>query len=75
MRGQVYIRPYDTPDGISKLKKALLDAEAVIIGAGAGLSTSAGFTYSGESRPNVHPPQPHQPRLVSSNRALRFLQR
>ena len=48
MRGQVYIRPYDTPDGISKLKKALLDAEAVIIGAGAGLSTSAGFTYSGE---------------------------
>lgn len=48
MRGQVYIRPYDTPDGISKLKKALLDAEAVIIGAGAGLSTSAGFTYSGD---------------------------
>lgn len=30
MRGQVYIRPYDTPDGISKLKKALLDAEAEI---------------------------------------------
>ena len=33
---------------ISKLKAALDNAEAVIIGAGAGLSTSAGFTYSGE---------------------------
>lgn len=30
------------------LKQALQKAEAVIIGAGAGLSTSAGFTYSGE---------------------------
>lgn len=29
------------------LKQALQKAEAVIIGAGAGLSTSAGFTYSG----------------------------
>ena len=48
MRGQVYIRPYDTPDGIEKLRTALREAEAVIIGAGAGLSTSAGFTYSGE---------------------------
>ena len=33
---------------IEKLKKALSEAEVVIIGAGAGLSTSAGFTYSGE---------------------------
>lgn len=33
---------------IVKLKTALMDADAVIIGAGAGLSTSAGFTYSGE---------------------------
>ncbi|MDE6058646.1 MAG: Sir2 silent information regulator family NAD-dependent deacetylase [Clostridia bacterium] len=31
-----------------KLKTALDHAEAVVIGAGAGLSTSAGFTYSGE---------------------------
>ena len=31
-----------------KLHKALLEADAVIVGAGAGLSTSAGFTYSGE---------------------------
>ncbi|MDE6597584.1 MAG: Sir2 silent information regulator family NAD-dependent deacetylase [Clostridia bacterium] len=33
---------------IDKVKSALDEAEAVIIGAGAGLSTSAGFTYSGE---------------------------
>ena len=38
----------ETPDGIAKLRKALDEAEAVIMGAGAGLSTSAGFTYSGE---------------------------
>ncbi|MDE5789039.1 MAG: Sir2 silent information regulator family NAD-dependent deacetylase [Clostridia bacterium] len=33
---------------IERLKAALENAEAVVIGAGAGLSTSAGFTYSGE---------------------------
>ena len=33
---------------IEKLHKALREADAVVIGAGAGLSTSAGFTYSGE---------------------------
>lgn len=33
---------------IRKLGKALEEAEAVIIGAGAGLSTSAGFVYTGE---------------------------
>ena len=38
----------DTPDGVHKLREALDSADAVIIGAGAGLSTSAGFTYSGE---------------------------
>ena len=31
-----------------KLKKQLRIADAVIVGAGAGLSTSAGFTYNGE---------------------------
>ena len=36
------------PDNIEKLKKALAEADAVVIGAGAGLSTSAGFVYSGE---------------------------
>ena len=33
---------------IDKLKKALRECDAVVIGAGAGLSTAAGFTYSGE---------------------------
>ena len=35
-------------DKISRLKQELNTADAVVIGAGAGLSTSAGFTYSGE---------------------------
>lgn len=38
----------DTPDGVNKLKAALERSDAVIIGAGAGLSTSAGFIYTGE---------------------------
>lgn len=33
---------------IRRLKKALDEADAVVVGAGAGLSTAAGFTYSGE---------------------------
>lgn len=33
---------------IDKLKKVLAECDAVVIGAGAGLSTAAGFTYSGE---------------------------
>ena len=33
---------------IERLKAVLLDADAVIIGAGAGLSTAAGYTYAGE---------------------------
>lgn len=33
---------------IEKMKMALAEADAVIIGAGAGLSTTAGFTYTGE---------------------------
>ena len=35
-------------DDILKLKEALRTADAVVIGAGAGLSTSAGFVYTGE---------------------------
>lgn len=38
----------DYSDNIKRLKKAACEAEAIVIGAGAGLSTSAGFTYSGE---------------------------
>ena len=33
---------------IERLKAALQDCDAVVIGAGAGLSTSAGFVYTGE---------------------------
>ena len=33
---------------IDRLKNALHDADAVVIGAGSGLSTAAGFTYTGE---------------------------
>ena len=33
---------------LAKLKEAVSSCDAIIIGAGAGLSTSAGFTYSGE---------------------------
>lgn len=33
---------------IQKLAEALQDADAVVVGAGAGLSASAGFDYSGQ---------------------------
>lgn len=33
---------------VDRLRQALSDADAVVIGAGAGLSTAAGLTYSGE---------------------------
>ena len=35
-------------DNIEKVKEKIRTADAVVIGAGAGLSTAAGFTYSGE---------------------------
>lgn len=35
-------------DKINRVKDLLKNADAVVIGAGAGLSTSAGFEYSGE---------------------------
>ena len=35
-------------DNIQRLKRALKEADSVVIGAGAGLSTSAGFVYNGE---------------------------
>ena len=38
----------DFSEQINKLKSALENADAVLVGAGAGLSTSAGFTYSGQ---------------------------
>lgn len=41
-------KPTLTPLDFERLKATLDMADAVIIGAGAGLSTAAGFTYSGE---------------------------
>ena len=38
----------DREDNIARLKSEIESAEAIVIGAGAGLSTSAGLTYSGE---------------------------
>ena len=35
-------------EDLDRLRTALRDADAVVVGAGAGLSTSAGFTYAGE---------------------------
>ncbi len=32
---------------IAQLREAIENAEAIVVGAGAGLSTSAGLTYSG----------------------------
>ena len=37
----------DFSQKIDRLRAALRDADAIVIGAGSGLSTSAGFTYSG----------------------------
>ena len=35
-------------ESLEQVDKLLKEADAIVIGAGAGLSTSAGFTYSGE---------------------------
>lgn len=43
-----YINNNSTEDNIEKLQDFLVQAEAVVIGAGAGLSASAGFIYNGE---------------------------
>lgn len=38
----------DYSDKVTELKEKISEADAVVIGAGSGLSTSAGFVYSGE---------------------------
>lgn len=49
MFSKMWIKPStsDCSGQINQLKQALQRADAVVIGAGAGLSTSAGFTYTG----------------------------
>ncbi|SEP55818.1 hypothetical protein [Butyrivibrio sp. TB] len=38
----------DDTEQLDRLKEEIKTADAIVIGAGAGLSTSAGFTYSGD---------------------------
>ncbi len=45
----------NTRDAVRKIKEKLKNADAVVIGAGAGLSTSAGFTYSGKRFEDTFP--------------------
>ena len=50
MSGRISIMRFtgNYSDNIQELKQAIGEADAIVIGAGAGLSTFAGFTYSGE---------------------------
>lgn len=48
MRGGIFYGSGDRGKEIERLSEELSTADAVVIGAGAGLSTSAGFTYTGE---------------------------
>ena len=50
MFSRIWTKPStkSSSDPIERLKAALQDCDAVVIGAGAGLSTSAGFVYTGE---------------------------
>ena len=47
-RGGLSEGKYSGKEAIQKLKEQITEAEAVVIGAGAGLSTAAGFIYNGE---------------------------
>ena len=44
----IYYGSGDRAADIARLREEIYTADAIVIGAGAGLSTSAGFTYSGE---------------------------
>ena len=50
MFSKIWIKPStkSCSESMERLKAALQDCDAVVIGAGAGLSTAAGFTYTGE---------------------------
>lgn len=47
LSGELSFATAPAADTLPALKTALSDCEAVVVGAGAGLSTAAGFTYSG----------------------------
>ena len=42
-------------DKLEELQKVIREADAVVIGAGSGLSTSAGYTYGGERFQKLFP--------------------
>lgn len=50
MFSKIWTKPFmkSCSEQIERLRTALRDCDAVVIGAGAGLSTAAGFTYTGE---------------------------
>ena len=48
MISQVRYLPKDTPNGIEKLREMIKKSDCIMIGAAAGLSTSAGFLYAGD---------------------------
>ena len=50
MFSRIWTKPStkSSSEPIERLKASLRDCDAVVVGAGAGLSTAAGFTYSGE---------------------------
>ena len=50
MYSRIWTRPFmkSCSEQLERLQTALQDCDAVVIGAGAGLSTSAGFIYTGE---------------------------
>ena len=46
--GSLFMIKKDNSEKIEQLQRAIDMADCIIIGAGAGLSTAAGFTYTGE---------------------------
>ena len=48
LRGGITDNTGSREENLQRLKNAIENAEAIVIGAGAGLSTAAGYTYSGE---------------------------
>ncbi|MBQ5976910.1 MAG: hypothetical protein IJL51_02085 [Oscillospiraceae bacterium] len=48
LRGGITDDTGSREDNLRRLKEEIVAADAIVIGAGAGLSNAAGFTYSGE---------------------------
>ena len=66
MFSRIWTKPYtkSCSEQIERLKAALQDCDAVVIGAGAGLSTSAGFVYTGERFEKYFSDKVRHPRFV-----------